>query len=382
MKNQPKILPWILSLLLAVCLFASATADAPYAEITASGKTYRLTIADCRMKTRNMYMVTVQGYNIAEDSEGGGFTVDEEHLPFFIAVGSDPEHIISWGGIQMSGDNSMPFVFFLEPDAEEPSIVILRNKDTGWEDGWIYDIASQRLMLAQEWSTGLAEPVPAGPAGESAVPQSDSDEGLRSFIPADVNAGDIVTFGFYPQSAEGIQAPVEWIVLENEDGKALLLSRYIIDRMPYNTEKEDVRWQTCTLRAALNEQFLQAAFNSAEAEAILPAAVANTQDQCDPTYRTDGGEDTVDQVFCLSYAEVNHYYKTKEARQCVGTDYALSKGLFVFEGGSSWWLRTPGGSGKYAGLVNMVGNFTGIDVNDGSGIRPALWIDLGAFAAD
>ena len=85
MKNQLKILPWILSLLLAVCLFASATADAPYAEITASGKTYRLTIADCRMKTRNMYMVTVQGYNIAEDSEGGGFTVDEEHLPFFIA---------------------------------------------------------------------------------------------------------------------------------------------------------------------------------------------------------------------------------------------------------------------------------------------------------
>jgi hypothetical protein len=30
----------------------------------------------------------------------------------------------------------------------------------------------------------------------------------------------------------------------------------------------------------------------------------------------------------------------------------------------------------------MVGNFTGIDVNDGSGIRPALWIDLGAFTAD
>ena len=135
MKKRSKILPLFLSLLLAVCLFASAAADAPYAEITASGKTYQLTVTDCVMKTRNMYIVTVQGYNMAEDSDGGGFTVDEEHLPFFIAIGSDPEHTISWGGIQMSGDGSTPFCFFLEPDTEEPAVVIIRNKDDSWENG-------------------------------------------------------------------------------------------------------------------------------------------------------------------------------------------------------------------------------------------------------
>ncbi len=382
MKKRSKILPLFLSLLLAVCLFASAAADAPYAEITASGKTYQLTVTDCVMKTRNMYIVTVQGYNMAEDSDGGGFTVDEEHLPFFIAIGSDPEHTISWGGIQMSGDGSTPFCFFLEPDTEEPAVVIIRNKDDSWENGWIYDIAAQRLLTAQEWSSGETEPAAAEPA-EEAAPQSEPEEGLRSRIPADVNAGDIVTFGYYPHTAEGSDlTPIEWIVLEKEDVKALLLSRYIIDRMPYNEENENVRWQTCSLRAALNDQFLHTAFTEAEAAAILPIAVANTQDQCDPTYRTDGGEDTVDQVFCLSYAEATRHFKKDADRQCTGTDYALSKNLFVFEGGSSWWLRTPGSSGKYAGLVNMTGRCTGNDVNSATGVRPAIWVDLSVFAAD
>ncbi len=380
MKKQSRILFLFLSLLLAASLLAAAAADAPYAEINAGGKSYKLSVTDCLKKTRNMYVVTVQGYNMAADSDGGGFTVDEEHLPFVIAAGSDPEHTLSWGGIQMSGDGSTPFCFFLEPDAEDPAIVLIRNKEDGWEDGWIYDIAARRLMTAKEWQDGGVE-APAGePAAAAEVPRPEPAEGLRSKIPADAKAGDIVVFGCYPQTAEGNDlTPVEWIVLEKKDGKALLLSRYIIDRLPYNRENVDVRWKTSTLRAELNDTFLHTAFTDAEAAAILPTEVSNSKKQLDPTYRTDGGEDTVDQVFCLSYAEANKYYKKQANRQCTGTEYALSKGLFVFEGGSSWWLRTPGGSGKYAGIVNMKGRFTGIDITDGAGLRPALWVDLAAF---
>ena len=90
MKKQSRILFLFLSLLLAASLLAAAAADAPYAEINAGGKSYKLSVTDCLKKTRNMYVVTVQGYNMAADSDGGGFTVDEEHLPFVIAAGSDP----------------------------------------------------------------------------------------------------------------------------------------------------------------------------------------------------------------------------------------------------------------------------------------------------
>ena len=63
--------------------------------------------------------------------------------------------------------------------------------------------------------------------------------------------GSIVTFGRYEQDGDKENGPeeIEWVLLDVQDGKALLLSKYGLEAKPYNTEYTDVTWETCTLRA-------------------------------------------------------------------------------------------------------------------------------------
>ena len=111
--------------------------------------------------------------------------------------------------------------------------------------------------------------------------QDDSSDSTNSSKSADsvtaapkkitsVAVGDVVTFGKYPQTAAGTdQTPIEWIVLDVQDGKALLLSKYGLEMKQYNTEYTDITWETCTLRTWLNSDFLNKAFSSEEQSAIL-----------------------------------------------------------------------------------------------------------------
>lgn len=47
--------------------------------------------------------------------------------------------------------------------------------------------------------------------------------------------GNYMTFGIYPQTKAGDdKIPIEWLVLDREGDKALLLSRYGLDAQPYN----------------------------------------------------------------------------------------------------------------------------------------------------
>ena len=50
--------------------------------------------------------------------------------------------------------------------------------------------------------------------------------------------GGIVTFGRYEQDGNEENGPegIEWIVLDVQDGKVLLLSKYGLEVKPYNTE--------------------------------------------------------------------------------------------------------------------------------------------------
>ena len=202
--------------------------------------------------------------------------------------------------------------------------------------------------------------------------------------PDNVSVGNLLAFGRYPQTADGKdETPIQWIVMERVNNHVLLLSRYVLDTALYTDERADVRWHSCTVRTWLNETFLHTAFNDAEIRAILPVPVNNAPDQCDPKYTTDGGEDTVDRVFFLSWAEANRYFHSDEERRCFGTPYAVEqRGLFVFNGTSSYFLRTPGSSGYFAGLVNMSGRCTGDDAHSRCGIRPALWVDLDEVTLD
>lgn len=68
---------------------------------------------------------------------------------------------------------------------------------------------------------------------------------------ADAAVGDIVTFGSYEQDndLENGMEPVEWYVLDKEDGEATLMSVYLLDWQSYNEDFIDMTWEDCTLRS-------------------------------------------------------------------------------------------------------------------------------------
>ena len=217
---------------------------------------------------------------------------------------------------------------------------------------------------------------------------SDQEDSFMSAEPAEaegsgfasVAAGDVITFGSYEQDNDPNNGPepVEWNVLEVQDGKALLLSRYGLDTKPYNTEYTDVTWETCTLRSWLNNEFLNAAFSAEERSAILTTAVDNSDVQKRSDYDTSGGNDTEDQIFLLSYAEANRYLDniTSTRAIVIPTAYAIAAGAETYNDGtaSGWLLRSPGYEQDYAATYGSF--YFGCSVDDETvAVRPALWLN-------
>ena len=200
-----------------------------------------------------------------------------------------------------------------------------------------------------------------------------------------VTEGEYITFGSYEQdnnTANG-KEDIEWLVLERDGDKVLVISKYALDCKPYNTEWEDVTWETCTLRTWLNETFLNEAFSEAEQSIIQTTEVSADKN---PDYLSNPGNATKDNVFLLSINEANEYFASDEARMCVPTAYAIANGAYTNDNykvdGSAtcwWWLRSPGiipGSAAYVnydGVVLSYGDFIDFDYFC---VRPAMWIYL------
>ena len=216
---------------------------------------------------------------------------------------------------------------------------------------------------------------------------------------------ETVKFGSYPQSdANGnTKDPIEWIVLDRKDNKALLLSKYILDCKCYNNEFKEVTWETCDLRKWLNNDFYNKAFSDKEKLVVLDTDVVNADN---PEYKSKGGNNTIDKVFCLSIDEVKKYLGTSEKDRdglvlydnavTKGTNYAketnnLNSKLEVFNevdktyekyfGNSTYWLRSPGyfqncaTSVLYIPTLDLSGLEMGNNRSD-FGVRPAIWIEI------
>lgn len=206
-----------------------------------------------------------------------------------------------------------------------------------------------------------------------------------------VPVGGSLFFGSYEQDSDESNGKeeIEWIVLEKETDRILVISKSVLDHQPYNTVCTDVTWSNCSLRQWLNDEFLNAAF-SEEEKAAIPAVGVSADEN--PEYSTDPGSATQDKNFLLSINEVNRYFSSDNVRTVHPTAYAKEQGAFVEEttGNSWWWLRSPGKNRSYAAsvFVNGVVNYSGYytitgSFNQGSGVnywggsvRPVLWIDL------
>lgn len=213
----------------------------------------------------------------------------------------------------------------------------------------------------------------------------------RSKTKEEFAIGKIVTFGVYEQdgNTNNGKEPIEWIVLAENGSKRLLLSRYVIDALPYNETEYGITWETCTLRFWLNNDFFQLAFSEEEKAKVYLSTIENPDNPM-PDANSRGGNTTEDKVFLLSISEAEKYMNLAENRIAIPTDYSkLKEPVFEYRAdGCEWWLRSPGVRQTSAAMVRGNGHMVvaGKVVNSGwigslrgstlVGIRPAIWINI------
>lgn len=196
----------------------------------------------------------------------------------------------------------------------------------------------------------------------------------------------VVTFGAYPQSESGEDhTPIEWLVLEYEEDRALLLSRYGLDAQPYHRELRDITWEQSSVRAWLNGDFLSRAFSAEEQQYVLTTHLSNGGYM---TTTRNGGSDTDDKVFLLHDNDGIRYFNLEfwgfSAEEnlkvsCRPTPYAIARGAYVPSTSQYgfWWLRSPGSTADEADIVTASGLAKDAAVNGTDClIRPAVWVGL------
>ncbi len=101
--------------------------------------------------------------------------------------------------------------------------------------------------------------------------------------------GDIIEIGTFEQDGDESNGaePIEWQVLADEDGKKLLLSKYILmplGNMMYDEFPGDgvnYTWKECGIRTYLNGEFYESAFTDAERALIAETELRTTwSDNC------------------------------------------------------------------------------------------------------
>lgn len=145
-----------------------------------------------------------------------------------------------------------------------------------------------------------------------------------------------ITIGEYPLYYEKQRNPIEWIILKEDSGTMLLISKYALITTAYcdlekvNRDLTFLEWQH-SLAREICMQFYDTAFSSEEKTLLL----------CKQS--KDGISNCSDYVFLLTEAEVNEYLAGFDLRKAKPSHYALTKGARLgwtedTREYTSWWL--------------------------------------------
>lgn len=124
----------------------------------------------------------------------------------------------------------------------------------------------------------------------------------------DIDKIDTVVFGKYEQN-ESKKTDIEWLVLERDGDKVLLMSKYILECKKYDEKENCITWEKCSLRKWLNKNFYDKAFSKNEQKQILEVTLKNDFNN---KWEFTLGNDTSDKIFCLSTFEIEKYYKDEK----------------------------------------------------------------------
>ncbi len=211
---------------------------------------------------------------------------------------------------------------------------------------------------------------------------------------SDLTPRDTFFFGVYEQDNDlsNGKEPIEWIVLSKENGEVFATSKYLIENMPYNDENVGTTWETCTLRKWLNEDFLNEAFTDEERSRLKAQYLINGDNVKNGL---DGGNDTVDRIFLLSYDDVvnpaygfsGDYTEDDINRLSWLSAYALSKNPYHTDldtvTSAIWWIRMPGIVNTEVGGVNGYGRVDQTFSNTAPlGVRPAICLHMSGNAPE
>lgn len=140
----------------------------------------------------------------------------------------------------------------------------------------------------------------------------------KKIIKKKLEIGDTVFLGTYPQEND-TPTKVEWIVLNIEEEKALLISKYALItsgycKFPLNSFRQ-LEWEGSLAREKCRH-FFDECFSRSEQSVI-----------CEKRIEMNGfGKDCFDRVFLLSEEEVKLYFHEAGMRKCMPTLKAKTAG--------------------------------------------------------
>ena len=245
----------------------------------------------------------------------------------------------------------------------------------------------------------------AGPEtkAETDISAAAENTSADSYFDKGIYVGAKVEFGRYEQdgNTQNGPEPIEWDVVASFEDGYLLVSRYILDGLPWDDGsgsnsaldlKTELSYEQSSIRKWIRDSFSAAAFTDEERSMIVPVAVKGDEVLADKKnrYATDCAfllrEDEVRENF----GKVDTDLSNSELR-CAVTEYAAESGLALDTtpglarhnyGDSScvaqWTLRRrytdPEASQPKVVTVSPVGRFSNAFAAEILGFRPAIYI--------
>ncbi len=201
-------------------------------------------------------------------------------------------------------------------------------------------------------------------------------EELRGY---DKKAGYVyVTLGTFPQTEDGGEKPILWRVLQVKDGKAYILSEYVLEARRIHGDYKEYANKPTAKYPGFNGDFTRT-----EMALYLNGEFT--------THFTEGElallapHETWGMFTLLSSDEMKDKslgFVKDQDRKAWGTAYAIANGLFVYGSArgnhSPYWSRTQSTSNiQGARCIKSKGELGYINViTEDEGMRPACWLDM------
>lgn len=274
--------------------------------------------------------------------------------------------------------------------------------------------------------TSAESSVSSVPAAETTAPVEESKAEISRT--SSFNIGDIVTFGHYDQdnNEDNGAEPIQWEVIDIQDGKALLLSRYVIDNASYNEPEgvegsgvtEERSWESSDVYNWLTADFANAVFTNTEAADIAQDGISADEqgvfllsfdeairyfDMQEGTQTKAGGDEDEpnearivysQKALCKASPKADKRKKAETFEQD-DYDYLAEHCSVTYDESvignsySSYWLRTSHGDGSEndpcayrideTGLIKPENTIKTVKTRE-DGIRPAVWVNASSSA--